>query len=478
MKTYINIIILFFLYFLPLIKSSDSECGVNYELSYYANNSRSIFISESFYYIYIENKVSSLYEANATNPSYYFKYIVNELSDTERIKFIISKNEQMSSLILSCNAKLPLRYQKRLLVNCDDDKNSNLSINFTSNGNNNGNISFDNNTYHIVLDVSTRKHFVILNALYNDSQIYGNIIIFFGMFITLYGAYYSKFTMIIYSICLTFTLIKEVQEILSTSLDFEIDFFPFIIISALIIGGFLGYLFAYHLPEHPFMGFLFGMILYYLISIYCVIPIISNYPSCIAWYNIMINNFVALVVALFFGFLWNKLTKKQIGSKLTVISTSFVGSYMMIYGVSLFVGGYFLEKPFYILFNNVKKEIVKKYWTNEMFFYLGLFFGLFILSFLFQLHTLVAFNFSNKKEDKITALLEEDKKENGNIDKSCEKSKDDSYNSMNDISQPEQRVSRLSEKSYRRVSMNNMSYRNSNVTFEGSGSRMNQEGGE
>ena len=151
---------------------------------------------------------------------------------------------------------------------------------------------------------------------------------------------------------------------------------------------------------------------------------------------------------------------------------------MMIYGVSLFVGGYFLEKPFYILFNNVKKEIVKKYWTNEMFFYLGLFFGLFILSFLFQLHTLVAFNFSNKKEDKITALLEEDKKENGNIDKSCEKSKDDSYNSMNDISQPEQRVSRLSEKSYRRVSMNNMSYRNSNVTFEGSGSRMSQEGGE
>lgn len=483
MKMYINIIILFLFHFFPLTKTSESESeyDINYEFSYYANgsNSSSIFIPKSFFYLKIDNGAS--YKLNYTNSTYYFKYIANNTSENERLKFIILKEGETNETILSCSAKLPLHYNKKLLVNCSDNKRSNLSITFTLNENNKNSISIVNDTYHIELNVTSRKHFVILNALYNDSQIYGNIIILLGMFIILYGVYYSKFTVIIYSICLVFIVIKEVQEILTPSLDFDTVYFPFIVISALIIGGFLGDLFAYHLPHHPFMGFLFGMVLYHLISVYCVSLILSKHTSGIDWYNIFINDAMSFIISLFFGFLWNRLSKTKIGSILIILSTSFVGSYIIIYGVSLFLGGYFLEKPFYILFNNINENIVKKYWTSSMLFYLGLFFGLFILSFLFQFHTLVTFNLSDKKEKKINELSKEKEKEEEKEiycnEKSYEKSKEDLYKSKNENSQA-LRFSRVSDGSYGRVSLNNMSNRSGNITFENSGIRMNQEGGE
>ena len=404
----------------------------------------------------------------------YLKLIENNYTLGDNHTLEVKYNNSLMSLTiygnltkLTCEVNRFL-YQEYSSMNCLCSNNNIFNISFSSTEENNLTDSRSNG-YDIILRTNSHNikfiHFATQHLLSKEAKIYGNILILSGLFISLYGIYYENLTLVFLFNISSFVFIEKCLELFS--IDLDTIMFQLVLITMLIIGSFLGALFTSHHISNPLFGFHFGFIISKLLISYIFNFLLFKHIITLGSMPI-INCCITLLISILFGYLWGISSNKKVKNCLNIITFTSFGSYMIVYGISLFTGGVIYDNAFYTLLSEYSDITNWDPYRKEMLFSLVLFGSIFIITFSIQLIIHRAF------DSQYFCLTDGDKQ----IEESdCDEIED---NNQDEIlyQKPKEKLVEKGRPSDSSCIRNTIRNSNENNTYEEGNTSLNPEGGE
>ena len=182
----------------------------------------------------------------------------------------------------------------------------------------------------------------------------------------------------------------------------------------------------------------------------------------------IINCCITLLISILFGYLWGISSNKKVKNFLNIITFTSFGSYMIVYGISLFTGGVIYDNAFYTLLSEYSDITNWDPYRKEMLFSLVLFGSIFIITFSIQLIIHRAF------DSQYFCLTDGDKQ----IEESdCDEIED---NNQDEIlyQKPKEKLVEKGRPSDSSCIRNTIRNSNENNTYEEGNTSLNPEGGE
>ena len=366
--------------FVEVTKSQN--LGINYESTY----------NKRFHFFYYPDKF------------YYLKLALNDRITFNDNNFYILSNESSENITLYSNNGSTKSFSINKLSFDVSTKNKTFIFNFTDNSIFNISLNdkikmtiseFNNNDDNMLTNVYRSDPFSLESATIEEGLFlmqYGleatknfnfitMLIVISGVFISYYGKNWQKSTICLYIIYALYILVEEIYEV-SGFVNDTSAICMFLVIFAIIIGGGLGIFLVKKLNNHLkfFIGFAFGYslsktILYLFILPYATYTMMFNY----------IYLFISLLLSVTIGIISHHIKVKN-SEVFIIIASSCTGSYILMSGLSFYLGGLIFSKivmTFYQISDNEGIEFLLK--SNHNIFYLVFYIINFILSILFQL---------------------------------------------------------------------------------------------
>lgn len=416
-----------------------------------------IYLGNSFTYLYMTKRNYTLSEYQKLEVKY----------DNNSMDLTIYEEKTNSTAICEVNKIL---YQEYSSINflCSNDNIFNITFSSTEENNLTNSRS---NGYDILLTTNANNlkfiHFATQHLLSKVAKIYGNILILSGLFIALYGIYYENLTLMFLFNISSFVFIEKGMELFS--LDLDTIMFQLVLITMIIIGSFLGALFTSHHISNPLFGFHFGLLISKLLISYIVNFILFEKKIILASMPI-INCCATLLISILFGFLWGIISNKKVINFFHIVTFTSFGSYMIVYGISLFTGGVIYDNAFYTLLSKYNDYKLFQDWEpykKEMIFSLILFGSIFIITFSIQflIHRIFDVQYYCMKDEK---QIE---------DSDCDEIEDNNQDELL-YGKPKEKLIDKGRPSEPSGIKNTIRNSNDNNTYEESSNSLNPEGGE
>lgn len=297
------------------------------------------------------------------------------------------KNEEVVSTLIRldlpegeiCKSDANKKYQTIVELKCDESQEVPI---FTNN-------VFDSkiceNKIYGVSKAACPKYDVygLWNSILNNKYIFGSILILLGAFFCFVGENFLKITQVIAGAALT--LILVLYFIFNfTSIIMGTWVFWLVIVLAFALGGLVGYFMSKisWLPGLVF-GFLLGFVLGFVVFNIALKFIASN--SIIVFWT-------SMVICIILGCLLGYYKEEEI----SIISTSVVGAYGIIRGISIMAGGFPDERQVYELSSKGEWDQLSNILTGVVYAYLA---GLIVLAILGMYVQFKYFYDGSKKKD-------------------------------------------------------------------------------
>jgi uncharacterized protein (DUF2062 family) len=245
------------------------------------------------------------------------------------------------------------------------------------------------------------------NAVQENKYIFGTILIVLGLFLCFVGENFIKITQVIAGGALaTIFLLYIIFNY--TSITIHSWQFWLILILSIAAGCAFGYFMSYFtwLPGVVF-GFLLGFVIGFVIFNICLRFIQSN-PGVVFWITITVCCIGGIVLGFF---------KEE---EISIISTSIVGAYSIIRGISVMAGGFPDERQVYELGSKGEWTQLSNFLTPIIYAYLA---GFIILSAVGMFIQFKFFYDGDKKKNKENKEDTKDKPKEGENQPLAEESK-------------------------------------------------------
>ena len=394
-KFFIIYITILYIGYIQLLKNDNKTkiYDVNYDLNYSFIDNLTLKAFNSKYYSYIKLK-------NLTNVNYR-AYTNGTLNIS--IDYINNFQNYFFNITFNDGSQINITPLNKILKNKIEVNNNSYIIFDIECYNNKLNICNCSN-YTFCLNITSNEanilSFYIICHLFEYGGIYGVLIIPIGLFISLYGSIHHIITSIFYGIFYLFSLIQFISE------EFTFDLYNDIYVVELIVSAILpGIILGFYLSnpdtktvefkrEKIFFGSFLGMIIWNSFLYYISIPLISSNEN-----NIKIMRYITIIPMIIFGIIFYKTKKNKI---FFIINTIIVGSYLVIYGLNLILGGFYYNR---IIFNNNFKFYDME--NPSLLMYLILNIILIITSFFYQIYVRSNKDKGKKKQKKIKKVESE-----------------------------------------------------------------------
>ena len=399
-KFYIIYITLLFIDYIQLLKNDNglNITDTNYELNYSFTQNGSFEAFNSKYYSFINLKKLTNFSYQFCNSNQLFTYGTVNISTSNIIDYHNSYNinfifnNDSKNITITPNNSI---FNNKIKIEDNFiffDKNCSNKLNQT-NCKNNYCLKIESNEVNIF-------RLYIICHLFEYGGIYGVLIIPIGLFISLYGSIHHIITSVFYGMFFLFSLIQFISEELNIELNND-----FYIVELIISGIIPGFILGFYL-SHPdtktiefkrekiFFGSFLGMIIWNSFLYYIFIPLISSKEL-----TIKIMRYITIIPMIIFSYLFYKIKKNKI---IFLINTIIIGSYLVIYGLNLILGGFYYNRIQFI--NDFKFYDMK---NPSLFMYLILNILLIISSFFYQINLRSKINKGKKKQKNIQKIKSE-----------------------------------------------------------------------
>lgn len=282
--------------------------------------------------------------------------------------FFVINDEEKNSTVLrmrlpegeKCQSDINQNYRTVIDFFCDEEAVSPVISNAPIN------INTCKNRIYVASKSACPKHnvYALWNRIMDNRWIFGALLILAGIFFCFFGENFIKISQVVAggALSLVFFLYFAFNH---TGIQLYTWQFWLVIVIAVAFGCLIGYIMSYFiwLPGVVF-GALLGFVLTFFIFNLCLRFIESN-PTAVFW--------VTLVVCLVGGSLFGYFYQEEI----CIVSTSIVGAYAIVRGISFWCGGFPDERQVYELGQKGEWDQMHNLLTNEIYAYLA---GFLILS--------------------------------------------------------------------------------------------------
>lgn len=373
--------------------------GINSELAY--NKGLSFFFyPDKYYYL-------KLNWNNSNNQITFKQGDISISIDEQSNNFILHYNNNSTKNHSVKKASFEVSTKKKTFTfnSSDDSLMVNISLNDKTMNITEINKNDENkvNKYYISHQFNNSEEglFIMQSGLEatNNFNLIALLIVISGVFVSYYGKSWQRISICLYMIYALYILVEDIFEE-SHFVNDSKEICMFLVIFAIIIGGGLGIFLVKKLVNHfrLFIGFAFGYSLSKAILYLFILPY-AKYTKVFHYTYFAISLLLSVVIAII-----SQCKKFKHTDLILIIAFSCIGSYILMSGLSFYLGGLIFSKiimTFYQMVDTEKDMSFLKSNNNNIFYLLFYIFN-FILSILFNLlsKTYEISKFKLKEEEK------------------------------------------------------------------------------